>query len=70
MNLVAERVSSPVRTGIRRGAETCDAPKAKSPTNEFLRRYQPDQVRRFRDSYGLALDQAVTWFPFSHVGLF
>jgi hypothetical protein len=38
--------------------------------NEFLRRYQPVQVLRFRDSYGLGLNQAVTWYPFSHVGLF
>lgn len=38
--------------------------------NEFLRRYQPVQVLRSRDSYGLGLNQAVTWYPFSHFGLF
>lgn len=42
----------------------------KSPMNEFLRRYQPDQVLRFRVSYGLSLNQGVTWFPCSHFGLF
>lgn len=42
----------------------------KSPMNEFLRRYEPDQVQRFRVSYGLSLNQGVTWFPFSHFGLF
>jgi len=33
----------------------------KSPMNEFLRRYQPVQVLRFRVSYGLRLNQGVTW---------
>lgn len=42
----------------------------KSPMNEFLRRYQPVQVQRFRDSYSFDLNQEVTWFPFSHFGLF
>ncbi len=46
------------------------ARKKKSPMNEFLRRYQPVQVLRSRDSYGLGLNQAVTWYPFSHLGLF
>lgn len=36
----------------------------------FLRRYQPVQVQRFRDSYGLGLNRAVTRFPFPHFGLF
>jgi hypothetical protein len=44
--------------------------RVKSPMKEFLRRYQPVQVRRSRDSYGLGLNQAVTWYPFSDFGLF
>lgn len=36
----------------------------------FLRRYQPVQVLRSRNSCGFDLSQGGTWLPLSHIGLF